>query len=494
MAKSTKARIVLLAAIGILAAGMIAGLLVAAGMFRSDKVEAVKLFAQAPERLFRSSVREYVGAGEMADNFLHKGGMTDVKMSDIQMDTSLLRKYFLGESAGQGTAATLPGLLLQGEDWRDFSLQWNMRYHMASGRTSNEVTLSREEERVSLIQCQDEDEKWFALPELLEDKVFHITKEEWMEMQEQNGGISMMANVEEKDVMAFCSDFAAYLTGSAGEIQKNISCDKMRKAETVSWGDTGYVLLIPKDTVNSLLGDLADLFNEQEKEAFHEAGRRVAAWTVSQDIELRVFGREGNLCRIEGNVPVQGEMYQVTMDFEGDRGDSAATVEIRGNVGEEEGVLTIGFSDKKGKKCKTTTDIQLMVAGARVVQAVLHEEVAPDSGAYRMDGSLAFQEQEVCAVLAEGSIKDLRQGVGASYILDHVEITVGGSEVAELAVDIRVASREGSLEPPQGQLVEITSDTTEEEMEPYTRELRDKLKNKLSKMGLPGAVLMGGLL
>ncbi len=494
MAKGTKARIVLLAAIGILAAGMITGILVVAGMFRSDKSEAMQLFAQAPERLFRSSVREYVGAGEMADNFLHKGGMADIKMSDIQIDTSLLQQYLLGEEAGQGAAATVPGLLLRGVDWQDFALEWNMRYHTASGRTSNALTLSGKEEELSLIQCQDEDEKWFALPELLEGKVFHITKEEWMEIQEQNGGVSMMAKVEGKDVMAFSSDFTAFLLGSAGEIQKNVSCDKMRKAEAASWGDTGYNLIIPKDTVNSLLGDLADLLNEQEKEAFHVAGQRVATWTVPQDIEWKVFGRDGNLCRIEGDVPVRGERYHVTMDFEGEEGDSAVTVEIRGNAGEEEGVLTIQLSDKKGKKCKTTTDIQLLVADTRVVQAAFHEEVTPDSGAYRMGGSLTLLEQEVGAVLAEGSIKDLKQGTGASYILDNVKITVCGSEVAELAVDVRVASREGSLEPPQGQMVEITSDTTEEEMEPYTVELREKLKDKLPKMGLPGTLLMEGLL
>lgn len=494
MAKGTKARIVLLAAIGILAVGMITGILVAAGMFRSDKVEAMQLFVQAPERLFRSSVREYVGAGEMADNFLHKGGMADIKMSDMQIDTTLLKKYLLGEEAGQGAAATVPGLLLRGVDWQDFALEWNMRYHMASGRTSNAVILSREEEEISLIQCQDEDEKWFALPELLEGKVFHTTKEEWKEIQEQHGGISMMAKVEGKDVMAFCSDFAAYLTGSAGEIQKNISCEKMRKAEAASWGDTGYILVIPKDTVNSLLGDLADILDEQEKETFHVAGQRVAAWTVSQDIEWKVFGRDGNLCRIEGDVPVQGERYHVTMDFEGKEGDSTATVEIRGNAGEEEGVLTIQLSDKKGEKCKTTTDIQFLMGDKRVAHAAFHEEVTPDSGAYRMGGSLALLEQEVCAVSAEGSIKDLEQGTGASYILDDVKIMLGGSEVAELAADVRVASREGNLEPPKGQMVEITSDTTEEEMEPYTLELRGKLKNKLSKMGLPGTLLMEGLL
>lgn len=72
MVKSKKTRIILLVAIVAMAAALTAGIMALAGVFHSDKAEAVKLLAQMRERLSWSSTSEYVGADEITGNLLDR--------------------------------------------------------------------------------------------------------------------------------------------------------------------------------------------------------------------------------------------------------------------------------------------------------------------------------------------------------------------------------------------------------------------------------------
>ena len=79
--------------------------------------------------------------------------------------------------------------------------------------------------------------------------------------------------------------------------------------------------------------------------------------------------------------------------------------------------------------------------------------------------------------------------------MDDVKVSSGDSELISMAMNLRFASKEGSLEPPQGETVEITSDTTEEQMEQYKKEIQSNLREILSKMELFSfdGLISGGL-
>lgn len=491
MVKSKKTRIILLIAVVAVAAALTAGIMALAGVFHSDKAEAVKLLAQMRERLSWSSTSEYVGAEEIAGNLLQKGGSVDLEMSQIQFDANELASFLVGDNSVE---ANLLKALFGNLDWSDYVLELNTQFDIDSGRTSNTMMFSKGENRISVTQCEDEDERWVALPELMEGKVFHITKEESgiIKGKTEDAGKKQL---EEKDVMTFFSDLKEAVSENIYSLQESITCDKIRKKDLESKGDAGYILIIPKDTINSLLTDLADVFKKQKNEIFQEIGQNVETWSASQDIELKVYGEDNILRRIECAIPVSGETYELVTSFEGEKGDSSVTLTVGGTVKDVPVSVAIKMSDKKEKKCENTMELTVTADGQQAACLKMNETVTPESGGYHLDGSVNLMGNERYRITADGSIKDLKQGICASYILDDVKVSSGDSELISMAMNLRFASKEGSLEPPQGETVEITSDTTEDQMEQYKKEIQSNLREILSKMELFSfdGLISGGL-
>lgn len=480
MVKSKKNRIVLLVVIVAVVAALTAGIMALAGVFHSDKAEAVKLLAQTRERLSWSSTSEYVGAEEITGNLLQKGGSVDLEMSQIQFDANELARFLVGDNSVE---ANFLMALFGNLDWSDYVLELNTQFDIDSGRTSNTMMLSKGENRISVTQCEDEDEQWVALPELMEGKVFHITKEESgiIKGKTEDAGKKQL---EEKDVMTCFSDLKEAVSENIYSLQESITCDKIRKKDLESKGDAGYILIIPKDTINSLLTDLTDVFKKQKNEIFQEIGQNVESWSASQDIELKVYGEDNILRRIECAIPVSGETYELVISFEGEKGDSSVTLTVGGMVKDVPVSVAIKMSDKKEEKCENTMEMTVTADGQQAACLKLNETVTPESGQYHLDGSVELMDNVPYRITADGSIKDLKQGICASYILDDIKISSGDSELINMAMSLRIASEEGSLEPPQGETVEITSDTTEEQMEQYQKEIQSNLREILSKMGL----------
>ena len=324
--------------------------------------------------------------------------------------------------------------------------------------------------------------------------MFNITKEEsgQIEGETEDAGKKQM---EEKDVMTFFSDLKEAVLENIYSLQESTTCDKIRKKDLESKGDAGYILIIPKDTINSLLTDLADVFKKQKNEIFQEIGQNVGTWSASQDIELKVYGEDNILRRIECAIPVSGETYELVTSFEGEKGDSSVTLTVGGTVKDVPVSMAIKVSDKKEKKCENTMELTVTADGQEAACLKMKETVTPESGEYHLDGSVGLMGNELYRITADGSIKDLKQGICASYILDNVKVSSGDSELISMAMNLRLASKEGSLEPPQGETVEITSDTTEDQMEQYKKEIQSNLREILSKMELFSfdGLISGGL-
>jgi hypothetical protein len=265
-----------------------------------------------------------------------------------------------------------------------------------------------------------------------------------------------------------------------------------------SKGDKGYILRIPADSVQTFLDGFSKILSEQENQEIRTIGETISAWTLSQDIEIKVYAEKDSLSEVDLSLSAGGETYQAVLALEEEDESSSAALTISGNVSDVPMSLTIERTDSRGDKYETATDITVLADGEQTVHTEWSETVVPESAVYKLKGSVTQMGQDTFTIEANGTIKDLKQGVCASYILDDVRILENSSELVSMAMELRVSSRESSLEPPQGETIELTTDTTDEEMEQYTEEMQSKLGEILSRMNLTsavfsGAFLMGGL-
>lgn len=497
MGKGTKVRIILIAVLVAAAACTTIGVMAHSGLFQSDKTEAMKLLYQASEQLTWSATDDCIGSKKMAGELLKEGGQLDISISDLTPGDGLW-KEILGSSDGPTSFfKTGAGVAAGWEGISDYIFNWNQTIDTGSGRTSNAVSIAKGEEKLSYISCQDEDEDWIALPELLEGKVFHVTAKEKNDMFGEH--ISGNNSTDVKDALSFLRDFESFLVESSVEMQKEISFDKipsasLRETELNYIWDEGYEAVIPKDTVNAFLQDFAEMLQKQE--IFAALGERAKSWSVAQDIILKIYSQEGKLGNIETEIPIAGKMFAFSLDFSTDeKGNSLVTFFCKGKIEGEAFTLAIKKSDKTKGTCETAFDIELLEGEKSLIHLVSREQVSPDNGAYQMSINWEDAEDNKYSIRAKGSIKDLKKGSCVSYILDDVKISAGDAELFTMALKYRLAAGSTEVVPPAGDTIEITSDTKDEDMEQYRTEIMKNLNDITSRMGMLGSLFSdGGLL
>lgn len=502
MGKRTKVRIILIVVLVAAAACTTIGVMAHSGLFQSDRTEAMKLLIQASEQLTWSATEDYIGSKKMTGALLKEGGQMDVTISDLTPGDGIW-KEILGSSAGSSSDGLstfmTPGAGMAASWGRisDYTFNWNQKIDIESGRTSNAVSIAEGEEKISYISCQDEDENWIALPELLEGKVFHITAKEKSNMFGEH--ISGNNSTDVKDALSFLRDFESFLVESSVEMQKEISFDKipsasLRETELNYIWDEGYEAVIPKDTVNAFLQDFAEMI--QKREIFASVGESAKNWSVAQDIILKIYSQEGKLGSIETEIPIAGKMFSFSLDFSTDEKEkSLVTFFCKGEIEGEAFTLAIKKSDKTKGTCETAFDIELLEGEKSLIHLVSREQVSPDNGSYQMNINWDVEEENKYSVQVKGSIKDLKKGSCVSYILDDVKISAGGAELFTMALKCRLAAGSTEVVPPAGEMVEITSDTKDEDMEQYRTEMMKNLNDITSRMGMLGGLFSdGGLL
>lgn len=491
MGKGAKVKIFLIVALVVAAACTTIGAMAFGGIFQSDRTEALKLLLQAPEKLTWSAADDYIGSQTMTREFLKKGGQMDVSISELTPGDGIW-KEILGSTDGPSSYfKTGVGIAAGWEGISDYTFNWNKKIDIGSGRTSDAVSIAKGEEKISYINCQDADEQWISLPELLEGKVFHVTAKEKSDMFGEHisdGGGNM------KDVLAFLQDFESFMAENSAKIQKEILFDRLKKDELYHIYDTGYEAVIPKETANEFLHDLTEILQKQEKEIFDEIGEHTKTWSVSQDITFRIFGEDGRLGRMEAEIPIDGEMFEMSVDFTGEKGDSAVTFFCRGKIDNDPISLLVKKSDKTKETCETAFDIELSEGETSLTHLVCKEQVSPDNGSYQMNINWEDAEEHKFNIRAKGSIKDLKKGSCVTYILDDIEVSSDGAELFTMAVKYRLASGSTEVVPPVGDTIEITSDTKDEDMAQYKTEILKNLQGILARMGLLGGLFSGGSL
>jgi hypothetical protein len=497
MNKNKKARVVIILIMLAVIAGIGAGVFALIGVFHSGKTEALELLAQMPEKFFQSSVAEYVGGEEINAAFMENGGTVNMKFSDLQIDETTLTQLFTGESvqssefAGKSMMGTVLSDMLSVSD---YALELNTQYDLDSGRTSNSAAVSKGDEKISVILCTDEDEEWISLPELIDGKVFHVTGDERKKFRKESEGLEESGRPTGKQMVTLFSKLKSYVAEQMTGIRENISCEKMTKRNLEPKGDSGYLLVLSQDTVNSFLNGFSDILTDEENEYFQTIGQKMSDWKVDRDIEIYVYGENGNLQSVEFTVAAAGEEYPAAFSFESEDNHSSSVFNISGVISETPMCLTVKCTDETGNNCKTTAEISITADEEQILHTNWTETIVPDDDTYKLQADVSFGGNRSFAVEASGTIKDLKAGVCVSNILDDVKISMNDKELAALAVDASISSRDSSLEIPQGEIVELTTDTTDEEMEQYTNELQKNLQAVLSKMGLSDIALLGGLM
>ena len=497
MGKSTKVKIFFIVALVVAAVCTAIGVMAHSGLFQSDRTEAMKLLLQASEQLTWSATDNYIGSKKMTGELLKEGGQFDISISDLNPGDGIW-KEILGSSDGPSSLfRTGAGVAAGWEGISDYTFNWNQKIDNSSGRTSNAVSIAKGEEKISYISCQDEDEDWIALPELLEGKVFHITAKEKSDMFGEH--ISGNNSTDIKDALSFLQDLEAFLIESSVEMQKEMLFDKipsasLRETELNYIWDEGYEAVIPKETVNTFLQDFAEMLQKQE--LFASIGESAKNWSVAQDIILKIYGEEGRLGSIETEIPIAGEMYDFSLDFSTDEnGKSMVTFFCKGEIGGEACTLAIKKSDKTKDTCETAFDIELLEGETSLLHLVFREQVSPYDGSYQMNINWDDAEGNKYGIRAKGSIKDLKKGSCVSYILDDIEVTSNDAALFTMAVKYQLTAGSTEVIPPAGDTVEITSDTKDEDMEQYRTEIMKNLNDSISRMGMLGNIFSdGGLL
>lgn len=493
MGKSTKVKVFLVVALVVAATFTTIGVMAYSGLFQSDRAEAMKLLLQASERLTWSAAEDYIGSEKMTREFLKEGGQLDVSISDLQPGDGLLKEALKGSDGPAAFFSASAGMAAGWDGISDYTLNWNKKVDIRSGRTSNAVSVANGAEKISFIRCQDEEEDWIALPELLEGKVFHVTAKEKDSMF--GGHISGNDGTDVKDILSFIQDFEVFMIESSAKIQKDMSFDRFKRNELEYLWDAGYEAVIPKETVNAFLQDFTEILQKQEKEIFDQIAESTKDWSVAQDITLKIYGEKGRLGRLETAIPIAGEMCELSLDFTGEKGNSAITFFGRAKIDDKTVSLVIKKSDKSKDICESAVEMEMSEDETSLVHVSVSEQVSPDDGSYQMKIDWDDPEENKFSIRAKGSVKDLKKGSCVSYILDDVEFSEDGSKLFSLAVKYQLIAGGTEVVPPGGDMVEITSDTKDEEMEQYKVEIMENLRKILPRMGTLGNIFNdGGLL
>lgn len=451
------------------------------GFVKPDRREALRLLAQIPERISWSAQNDYIGTGEMLEKYLDEGGQVDVSVSDITPG-DILGKSLTGGEGPTEIFPAMPGMLSIWESLSEYTVGWNKKFDMDSGRTSQAVMLSKGGEKMSVIRCQDSTDLWVALPELLDGKVLHAKTGELGGILGEGSGAEEQ---KERDFLNFFREIKVFLAEESVKAADQISFDKLKKSEEWSYvWDSGYTLQIPQEYVNSFFQRLSDLLCEQNQEVLQLLGEKVRGFSVARDITLTIYGEDGKLCQLETDIPIKGNAFKVTIAFTGEKDDSSISLLAQGEWEGELVSLMAKRLDKKKNVYETNTEIEIAVADETVSKLTCSEKISPNDASYQLDIGLDAEGQKSYQVHAKGAVKDVKKGVSASYVLDDLWISSGDEELMSMETRIQFLAGDQEISPPQGEIVEISPDTEEEDMEVYKREITENFSKKMARMGI----------
>ncbi len=506
--------IAVIIAVFVLVAGGTVGVMAATGVFRSDKTEAMELLAQVPERLSWSSVGEVIGNADMLSAVYEKGSVTDVSVSDIKFslpdkkDSEELNDFFEGLTAAVSVQSD------------------------PEGHSGGNIKLEKNSTPVNFNYYMDGSEGrmlYASLPEIIHGKVFKLDMGETAEK----------TNFDVNTTRKFYEDLAAFAVDEMGKIGDEISCDKMQ--------DGGYQLTVSKESLDGMLDDavefmegqtemvdminaigslggmytsykrLDDVADVDEKEDTYdflaEMKKQVEEMKgETQDILLQVYGKDGSITSVKlADLEGEDKDMVVALDFSGEKGDSTATLKI----GDAEDTLTVTKRDEKKELCTTGYSLELSGDGDGNGKLTYSQSINPTDNTCEIkmdvDAGIELDEEDQelwdeeglaglenifpLSLTAKGSVKDLKQGSYADYVLDDVTLTGNGQDICTMAMDVKFGLQEGEVKPLEGEEVECNLDDDMTKLsETYGSEAWLAIFNIMAKWDLVSEDEMAGLM
>lgn len=450
--------------------GATAGILALIGAFGPSDADVLELFSQIQERTGWSSVDDYTGRKTVLDTFTDQGGSVDVKISDVD-----------------------------GYKW-----EYERMYDVDNGRTGSTIAVSRDEEEISVIRCMDEDEMWVALPELLEGRVFHMSTQNGEDIVHSSGavsgssvssvtaaGISASARITNdlEGVRALKSAIQEGLSDLSGkmevtDVERNLLVDSETR---------GYRVNVDKDALNDLIKNVAEVLSGQENDTVKKAGEWLDRLHVPTDAVICLFAQKETLTRAELTLTTNRSIYRLTMKFAGKKGDSSVIFHLSGKNNEKPFSMTLKKTDKKKSDCQTEYRFRMTLDKKQICSLRVSEKIGSEDSSYEFRGSLERKNTgQKYDLRADGKIKDLKMGSCVSFILDDVSLYDSDGLVMATAAQIGLDADEESLEPPQGDVIEVTSDTTRQQLQVYDEEIKENARKKLKRIGMDALLELAG--
>lgn len=471
--------VLIVAAAGVIAA-LMTGILAIAGVFQSDKSKALELLMQAKDRMTWSSTDDYIGSQQLMQNMMQKGSSQDFAISNLEFD---LGELFGGDTGGDMSG--LSGMFMFPSDLSKYEFDINTQYDAESGRTGSTIMLSKGDNTIGMTGCVGDNEQWFSFPGLLDGKVFHMNDTEKDGDTPDEGSRTF----NQKNVYSLLSDMKEFALSKGKSLSESMTCEKIKKRDLGDKGDTGYRLTISKEDAEAAWQEFAQVLKKQTDDLFPEIGESFAQRHVLRDIEIRVYGKDDALCRIETAYPIDGEENVFVLEFSGEKEEAKISFTWKPAEGDLFS-FAAELTDKAGEKCEKTFHLTIEEEKETVAQITVSESLVTDTGDYEANGELKFGDTDPVKFSAHGSVKDLKPGTCVNYVFDDVSISVGDTEMVHMALKMKLASLEGNLEPPLGEMIEVSGENASEELEPYLEELQSNLQTAITKMDLPGSFLM----
>lgn len=447
--------------------GATAGILALIGAFGPSDADVLELFSQIQERTGWSSVDDYTGRRAVLDTFTDQGGSLNVKVLDAD-----------------------------GYKW-----EYERMYDVEHGRTGSTVAVSRDEDEISLIRCMDDDGMWVAFPELLEGKVFHMSAQSGEDIVQVSGtvfdssvtaaGISASGKMTNdlEVIRALKSAIQEGLSGLSGEMEvTDAERNLLEDSET-----RGYRVNVDKDAINDLIKNVAEVLNAQENDTVKKAAEWLERLHIPTDTVVYLFAQKDTLTRAEFTLTTNRGIYRFTMKFAGEKGDSSAVFHLSGKNNEKPFSMIFKKKDKKKSGCRTEYRFRMMLDKKQICSLRVSEQIGSEDSSYELRGSLEWKNTgKKYDLKADGKIKDLKMGSCVSFIFDDVSLYDDDGVVMATEAQIGLDADEGSLEPPQGDRIEVTSDTTRQQLQAYDEEIKENARKKRKRIGMDVLLELAG--
>ncbi|MCH5251730.1 MAG: hypothetical protein J1F22_02040 [Lachnospiraceae bacterium] len=462
--KKTGKIIALIVAIVIVVAGASVGVMAARGVFSSGKQEAFDLLAQAGDKLSESPINDYLGYAELTKSMNEESSMIDMQISNLQLD---------------------PTIAPTGVDLSEFTAELGSQYDVKEQKTNVTLNIAKGGSTLSANIYEDKDKMIVSVPELVNGKVFQLDPK----MGESVSSQANMQTLPSEDIKEFQEDIIEFFEKEIEKLKDDMSCEKLEDDKE------GYQLTITKEAMDTMINDFVAFMEGQEKvvgwinsyaktlgqtlpssngtENFDLiSGLKTIAEELSkytQDFTFSVYGENGNLTGLETVIAVENTPFTISLTFEGEKGNSTATLKISGQDASGTGSLTVVKKSMEGDTLDTALTADLSVNDISFGTLSFTESLSKADNGYSFIGTVSSMGSELANFTCTGSVKDLKPGSYVDVILDDVSLEVQGKKLFSLAIDTKIGKLDGSVEPPEGETVEVKSLT---DYAPYATEIQ----------------------